>query len=99
MGVQDEGVGLVPFDHEEITVADSAVGLTPGTYLDAIRAEMTLEEGSIRILTDGTDPTSSEGRLAEIGYQIRLYSAAQIAGFRATRKSGTSGKLTVEYFH
>ncbi|MCD6161324.1 MAG: hypothetical protein J7K40_02800, partial [candidate division Zixibacteria bacterium] len=45
------------FDYESVDVEDSAVGLTSGTYDDAIRAEMTLETAQIRYRVDGTDPT------------------------------------------
>lgn len=99
MGVQDEEIGLIPFDFEPITVADTAIGLTPATYLDATRAEMTLETAQIRIRNDGTNPTSTVGRIVENGNVIVLNSAAQIAGFKAIRTGGTSGKLQVEYFH
>ena len=94
-----DGGGLTAFDNEAITVTDSAVGLTELTYLDAIRAEMTLESGSIRIRTDGTDPTATVGRILEIGDIIIMNSAAQIAGFNAIRTGTASGKLSIEYFH
>lgn len=90
---------LATLDNETITVADSAVGLTTATYLDAIRAEMTLESGQIRFWSDGTDPTASVGRIVNVGDDIILNSVAQIAGFKAIRTGSTSGKLSVEYFH
>ena len=92
-------IGLTPLDHEELTVADSAIGLTSATYLDATRAEMTLETAQIRIWVDGTDPTASEGHLVEVGDIIILNSVAQIAGFKAIRTGGTSGVLKATYFH
>ena len=97
-GVQDEAVGLIPIDNEEITVADTAIGLTALTYLDATRAEMTVETAQIRVWLSGT-PTSSEGRLVEVGDIITLDSAAQVAGFKAIRTGSTSSKLNVEYYH
>ena len=98
-GVQDEAVGLIPFDHEVVTVGSTAVGLTSDTYLDAIKAEMTLETAQIRKWADGTDPTPSVGQIVEIGDIIVLISAAQIAGFKAIRTGSTSGILSVEYYH
>ena len=83
--------------HESITVTDSAVGLTAGTYGDATKANMTLETAPIRVWKDGTDPTSSEGHPVEVGDQINLYNAADIANFKAIRTGSTSGKLTVTY--
>jgi len=91
--------GLTPFDYESITVADSAVSLTAGTYLDATIAEMTLETAQIRIRDDGTPPTSSEGHLVEVGDTITLNSAAQIANFKAIRTGAASGVLKATYFH
>jgi len=92
-------IGLTPLDHEAITVADSAIGLTSATYLDATRAEMTLETAQVRIWVDGTDPTTSEGHIVEVGDIIVLNSVAQIAMFKAIRIGGTSGVLKVTYFH
>jgi hypothetical protein len=99
MGIQDPPIGTTPFDHETLTVAATAVGLTTATYLDAIRAEMTLETGQIRYWSDGTDPTATVGRIVEIGNIIILNSAAQIANFNAIRIGTASGKLSIEYFH
>ena len=87
------------FDHEIVTVADSAIALTPATYLNAVRAEMTLEDASIRYWCDGSDPTAAEGREVFTGDCIVLDSATQIADFKAIRTGATSGKLQVEYFH
>lgn len=98
-GIQDEAVGLIPFAYESKTIAATAVGLTAGTYDDATHAEMTLETAQIRIRSDGTSPTTTEGRLVEVGDTISLKSAAQIAAFTAIRTGGTSGVLKVEYFH
>nr|QNO41555.1 hypothetical protein MPGNBCFJ_00019 [Methanosarcinales archaeon ANME-2c ERB4]QNO42069.1 hypothetical protein NIICAKKE_00019 [Methanosarcinales archaeon ANME-2c ERB4]QNO42284.1 hypothetical protein OEDCDHIP_00001 [Methanosarcinales archaeon ANME-2c ERB4]QNO42439.1 hypothetical protein ADMFNEEM_00005 [Methanosarcinales archaeon ANME-2c ERB4]QNO42689.1 hypothetical protein GKPKHNMI_00011 [Methanosarcinales archaeon ANME-2c ERB4] len=98
-GVQNEPVGRIPFDYESITVADSAIGGTAATYLEATRAEMTLETAQIRFRVDGTNPTSSEGHLVEVSDVIILNSAAQIANFKAIRTGATSGVLKVTYFH
>ena len=92
-------IGSVPFDHEIVTVAATAIALTPATYLDATRAEMTLETAQIRFWVDGSDPTSSEGHTVNIDDVIVLDSAAQIAGFKAIRTGGSSGSLKVSYFH
>jgi len=91
--------GLTPFDYESVTVEDSAIGLTSATYLDATRAEMTLETAQIRYRVDGTNPTSSEGHPVYVSDVIILDSAAQIAGFKAIRTGATSGVLKVTYFH
>lgn len=91
------GGGSEAFDDEVITVADSAVGLTSGTYLTATKAEMTLETAQIRVRKDGSDPTASVGHLVEVGDLIVLSSASDIANFKAIRTGSTSGKLTITY--
>jgi len=98
-GVQDEAIGLIPFAYESITVADTAIGGTAGTYAHATRAEMTLETEQIRVRVDGTAPASDEGHLVEVGDAIILDSAAQIANFKAIRTGASSGTLKVTYFH
>ncbi len=92
-------IGLTPFAYESVTVADSATGLTPATYASATCAEMTLETAQIRMQVDGTNPTSSEGHLVEVGDTITLTSAAQIAGIKGIRTGAVSGVLKVTYFH
>lgn len=83
--------------YEPITVADSAIGLTPGTYGNATKAEMTLETAQIRVRKDGSDPTASVGHLIEVGDLIVLNSASDISNFKAIRTGSTSGELTVTY--
>ncbi|MBC2746199.1 MAG: hypothetical protein HF975_04185 [ANME-2 cluster archaeon] len=83
--------------YESITVTDSAIGLTPAEYGDATIAQMTLETGQIRVRKDGTNPTSSEGHPVQIGDQINLYNAADIAAFKAIRTGSVSGVLKVTY--
>ena len=83
--------------YESVTVADSAIGLTSGTYGDATKAEMTLETAQIRVRKDGSDPTSSEGHVVEIGDVIVLNSAADLATFKAIRTGAVSGVLKITY--
>lgn len=83
--------------YESVTVADSAIGLTPSTYGAATKAEMTLETAQIRIRKDGTNPTSLEGHLVYVGDTITLNSAADLATFKAIRTGSTSGVLKVTY--
>jgi len=83
--------------NEIVTVADSAIGLTSGTYGDATKATMTLETAQIRIWKDGSDPTTTEGHLIEAGDVITLNSASDIANFKAIRVGATSGTLMVTY--
>ena len=87
-----------PFDNEEIDVLNIALGLTAGTYLDATRAVIALEDGRIRMWVDGSDPTATAGMIVEIGNIITLRSAAEIAGFKAIWM-GAAAKLMVQYYH
>lgn len=92
-----EGEGAEASGYESVSVAGSAVGLTSGTYGDAIKAVMSVEEAQIRFRIDGVSPTSNEGHLGQIGDIITLYSASDIAGFEAIRTGSTSGVLKVTY--
>ena len=90
------------FAFESITVADSAIGCTAATVSPAgapgsVRAVMTLETAQVRYRYDGTNPTSSEGHLLEIGETLVLEGAANIDRFRAIRTGSTSGVLKVTY--
>lgn len=99
MGIQDTDVGIVAFDHESVTIAASSTGLTAGTYLDAIRAIITLETAQIRITTDGTAASATVGHLIEVDDVITLVGTHQIASFRGYRTGSVSGVLKVTYFH
>jgi len=91
------GGGSDAYAYESVTVADSAVGLTSGTYDASTKAEMTLETAQIRVRKDGTNPASDEGHLVEVGDIITLNSAADLATFKAIRTGTTSGVLKVTY--
>lgn len=99
MGIQDTDVGIVAFAFESVTVTTSAIGLTSGTYANAIRAEMTLERDDIRVRTDGTNPSATEGHVIEAGSVITLEGTAEIAAFRAYRADVTDAILKATYFH
>jgi len=96
---QDTPIGLVPFAYESVTVAAAAKALTTATADDAIRAELSVEIGQIRVRVDGTDPTASEGHLVDIGDTIVLTGTKQITQFRGYRTGGVSGVLKVTYLH
>ena len=90
------------YDYETITVADSAIGLTaatiaPSNSSNPIKVFMTLETAQIRFRTDGTDPTSGEGHLLEIGQSMSIDSFKDLGRFMAIRTGATSGVLKVSY--
>lgn len=99
MGIQDTDVGIVAFAFETVTVAATAIGLTSGTYKDAIRAMITLEDAQIRMRFDGTDPTAAIGHVANANDIIHLEGTRQLVNFNAIRTGATSGVLRVTYFH
>ena len=83
------------------TVSNTAIGFTSGKITPATggkvrRVVCTLETDNVRIRTDGTDPTSSEGHLLEVGQSIVVEGYATIAAFRAIRTS-TDATLKVTY--
>ena len=93
-------IGLAPFAYEAITVADAVVGLTAATYTQtgyAVQAFITLESAQIRWRIDGTDPTSSEGHLLEIGQNLTLNDSQAVKNFRAIRTGSSSGVMKVTY--
>lgn len=86
------------FDYESVTVADTAIGITASKVSPANgeRAKIlfcTLETAQVRFRTDGTDPTSSEGHIINVGDVVTFNSTGDIGRFRAIRTGATSGVL------
>ena len=84
---------------EQITVSSTAIGVTAsliknGNY-EVKSATITAEGGSIRVRTDGTNPTSAVGHLIQDGDIIELDSHDDIVNFKAIRKDSTDGVLNV----
>ena len=98
----------VSYASEEIVVAATAIGFTsalitptctdcPINTLRATLATCTLETANIRVLSDGTDPTTTDGLLITMGSTFSVYGYTNIAAFRAIRATGTSGDLDCQY--
>lgn len=85
------------FGYEDLTVADTAVGVAFEDAGDAERLFATVETAQIRYRYDGDDPTSSVGHLAEVGDVIVIEGTGNIAAFRAIRVTSTSGVLRITY--
>lgn len=91
---------------ERISVTDTAVGFTAAAYkptsgdytgVCAKIAKFTVETADIRYRQDGTDPTTSVGKVVyETGEEIILGSQ-QIKKFSAIRDGATSATIDVEY--
>lgn len=86
---------------ESVTVAGTAVGLSAATYTpvsgsnNVVVCTMRLETAQIRFRYDGTNPTSSEGMVMEVGDVFTLRGYSLIAQFKAIRTGSTSGVLKV----
>ena len=83
--------------YESITVADAAIGFTALTYGTATHAYITVETAQIRFRIDGTNPTSSEGHILNVGDALELNSAADLVTFKAIRTGAVSGVIKVTY--
>lgn len=82
--------------YETLTIAGTAIALT-GSVTTAKSFVGRLETAQVRARGDGTDPTSSEGPLVEIGDQVIL-SESEIARTKFIRTGGTSGVLKGEFY-
>lgn len=88
---------------EQITVANSAIGLTSATivqgsgHVQANTATCRLETAQIRYRIDGTAPTTTVGTLLEIGDSVILRGTDVLLKFSAIRTGGSSGVLDCTY--
>lgn len=85
-------------DYESVTVADTAIGITtskisPTNSEKAKRLFCTLETAQVRFRADGTNPTSAEGHLLNVGDTLALNNTGDIGRLRAIRTGDTSGVL------
>lgn len=92
------------FSYESITVAASAIGFTaselaPDSVTPPRQAFVTVETASCRFRMDGTDPTSSEGHLLQVGDSFNVTGTQNLYNFKAIRDTSTSAVLRVTYLH
>jgi len=91
----------IAFDYESLTVSDTAKALTSSKYNPSTRsaavAFITVEDAQIRFRYDGTDPTSSEGHIADVGDVIKIEGYDNIVNFRAIRTGESDATLRVTY--
>lgn len=89
---------LAPAGRERLTVDNTVGGVSLTKPTAAFFANMRLETAQIRFTLDGsTAPTTTVGRLLEVGEVLVLESKEEIANFAAIRTGSTSGVLDVEY--
>lgn len=87
----------VVLGYETLTVAASALALTGG--VTAAKSFVgKLETAQIRARGDGTDPTSSEGVIIDIGDIVYL-SETEIAKTKFIRTGSTSGVLKGHFYN
>ena len=89
--------GLAPAGYEQVTVADSAIGLSE-IPKDVVRADFVVEAQPIRVRVDGTDPDASTGFLYIAASKFTLYGKQALNAFSAIRDGGSSATLGVRYF-
>ena len=90
------------FNHETITVTDSAIGFTAATRVKSdcnnIIAIVTAEGGHMRYRYDGTDsPSTTTGHLLAHGDMIVIEGSPNVAKFKAIRVGSVNGILRVTY--
>ena len=86
---------------EKITVSDTAVELDVEKYKageeKANKATITVEDASIRFLSNGIIPTSTVGHLIPAGALITLETYNEIQHFHAIRATGSDAVIQVSY--
>ena len=88
--------------HETITVSSVVKGLSPTIYdppegIPASYAIIHAENGPMRYLVDGQNPTTLQGALLEDGDIVELPSIYHIKNFKVIKSESDAGKLTVTY--
>lgn len=95
--------GLRTVAYDSITVTDSATRLTLSNVRGTTnqpsseKVIITGEGAQFRWRADGTDPTSSEGHLANQGVVLTFENRDRIEKFRAIRTGSTNATLKVDY--
>jgi len=90
--------GLFPItsSYQQLTVSNTAVGLTYPTNRNVVLAVVVVEGNDIRFRDDGTSPTASVGTPVLAGLTIPLCGTS-ISSFKAIRVSGDA-VLNVSYY-
>lgn len=94
---------LAYIDDEQITVTNTAVGLTAAKISPAGKSPPSagacrVELAEIRFRKNGSAATATVGTLAEIGDVIAFYNHDELQNFSAIRTTATSGQLDCTYW-
>src|SRR5689334_9772251 len=85
------------FEKKTVDNTVGGVSLTSGTYGTRRYAVITVDTADIRFTVDGTAPTATTGHLLSPDDVLKLYSAEDIAAFRAIRTGSTNAVLQCSY--
>lgn len=78
-----------------VTVSTLPIALPPELFGEQIlRAVLTVETDSIRIKTDGGNPSSGDGHLVRVGQRIVIEGPKDIGNFRMVRAT-TDATVTI----
>jgi hypothetical protein len=89
----------VPYDYQQITVSNAAVGLTINEFEIPESVIVMIDSAPIRYRVDGRgDPTSSVGIPLRQGDLLNL-NRGEAVNFRAIRTTGTDATLYVTFYH
>ena len=83
--------------NESLTVAGTAIPLTPDTYATYSAALISVGTAAIRFWLNGVAPTATAGHPLEVGDTLMLENHQEIVGFRGIRRDGVSAVLEVSY--
>ena len=83
--------------YQDLTVSNSAVGLTLPTSLTPRAAVITVESDQVRFTLDTTTPTSSKGHLLNVGDMLELANTEMLSNARFIRVT-TDATLRITYF-
>jgi hypothetical protein len=88
------------FANETLAVTNTATPLTVATFAvspGASRAVITVENAPVRWWASGSNPTTTQGHLAQPGDVLTLTDPNELRRFRAVRAASTDAILQVSY--
>ena len=94
---------------EQVTVSSTAIGLTTTNFkrtgavgtqpaYKTHYAEIQVTGANVRVRFDGTDPTTSVGRIWYSGDTYRVWGAENLENINFIRDDSTDAVLEVDYF-
>jgi hypothetical protein len=95
-------------DFEKLTISTTALGGTSskllinqagGVHKRAVKAFVTVETNSIRVRTDGVDPTSTDGHLFASGSSFTISGEDDVRRMRMIRQSADATVQITYYYN